>query len=563
LSRATIKTVGLVPDDLLQLFEAAGYRLKAYPDAIRVTTDQIEGPEPLLLADIGVHTAYGIVRGLQQDIPATQRFFVWDLDDKDANAAATYRELRILIDFSQAINRSLARTETADAAVRFLAREAGAEAVAVHYWSPEVGVELGRAAGFDRGHLTKLGAMLAEVVRPDNLAFRKGVTFADSPRSPKPAVPLSAIVPIVAKDELIGALSLRTSPREPISVETLKAMGRLAGVSMHNALLLERSEAHRQSLRAAEQSVTQAEKLAAVGMLAAGIAHEINNPASYIITNLTMLEEYVADLLGFADAVGRRLVEVAPESAEWLARERSARDVDYLTGDVPELIGRCLGGMARIREIVQDLRTFSHRGTGEAEWVDANQAISQVLKLAGPELRHRARVELDLRPVPLVRLESNRLVQVLLNLIINAYQAFGDRPRIENAVWVSSAWLKDSIRLVVSDNGPGVPEEARDRIFEPFYTTKPVGSGTGLGLAISYEIVKSLGGELRLELEPGRGAVFAVELALRSDERPDGLEWEVPSSTAGSSGMGSAGDSGLGSGGGDEQTEESEAESAS
>ncbi|MCA9566123.1 MAG: hypothetical protein KC561_21655, partial [Myxococcales bacterium] len=158
-------------------------------------------------------------------------------------------------------------------------------------------------------------------------------------------------------------------------------------------------------------------------------------------------------------------------------------------------------------------------------WVDINQLVTQVLKLAGAELRHRAKVELDLRPVPLLKLEANRLTQVLLNLIINAYQAFGERAQSENMLWAGSARDGNTVRLYVADNGPGIPKETQERIWEPFYTTKPVGVGTGLGLAICYDIVQGIGGDIAVESTVGRGTRFTVSFPLKTATRP-GLEWQ-------------------------------------
>ena len=370
-------------------------------------------------------------------------------------------------------------------------------------------------------------------MHPDNVPFRQGLRFGERPGEHRPPINVHAVVPILAKDALMGVLSVCFGQSVQLSNDTLKAMGRQLALSLLNGELIQRSEQTLASLRIAQQSMSQSEKLAAVGMLAAGIAHEINNPASFIITNLTMLSEYIDDILLYADDLAELHEGTAGVVADGMKALQEVHDIEYLRKDTPDLIARCLKGMQRIRDIVRDLRSFAHKGTGEAEWVDINQLIAQVLKLAGAELRHRAKVELDLRPVPNIRVESTRLLQVLLNLIINAYQSFADRDRSENTVWVGSAREGGAVRIFVADNGSGIPDEVQDRIFEPFFTTKPVGTGTGLGLAISYDLVKTMGGQIVLESQAGRGTRFTIELSLRESEQDTGLEWR-DATTAGS-----------------------------
>ena len=520
-----LKIVGQIDPDLLNLLEQAGYNVEVF-HPLEVEADNIESPDPVILADVGRYTARAIGRGLQRDVQATQRLFLWELEGADD--AAANQELQALIDFTQAVTRTLVTAEVADAAVRFLQREVGVVGVAIHYWSEEDGLELARAAGYEASQLAALEEYLSGVVDPQNVPFRQGLRFGEGPDDLPAPINLDAVVPILAKDALMGVMSVCFSAHIRLSVDVLKAMGRHLALSLLNGDLLQRSEETLASLRLAQQSMSQSEKLAAVGMLAAGIAHEINNPASFIITNLTMLTEYIDDILVFTDELTNLHRNTDGTEEKKLTALQEVHDLEYLRQDTPDLIARCLKGMHRIRDIVRELRSFAHKGSGQREWVDINQLIAQVLKLAGAELRHRASVELDLRPVPNVMVESTRLLQVLLNLIINAYQSFGDRPRSENSVRVASDSDDQTVMISVTDNGSGITQQVQDRIFEPFFTTKPVGTGTGLGLAISYDLVKTMGGQILLESQPGRGSRFVIQIPLRTDEQTAGVEWREP-----------------------------------
>ena len=517
-----LKIVGQLDPDLQILLEQAGYDIEVL-HPLEVDADNIESPDPVILSDVGRYTARAIGRGLQRDVQATQRLFLWELEGTDDTAAS--QELQALIDFTQAVTRTHATTEVADAAVRFLQREVGVVGVAIHYWSDESGLTLSRAAGYEASQLAALEEYLKGVVDPLNVPFRQGLRFGEGPDDLHAPINLDVVVPILAKDSLMGALSVCFSAHIRLSVDVLKAMGRHLALSLLNSDLLQRSEEALGSLRVAQQSMSQSEKLAAVGMLAAGIAHEINNPASFIITNLTMLTEYIDDILVYTDELSELHKRTSGADQGKLDALQEVHDLEYLRQDTPDLIARCLKGMHRIRDIVRELRSFAHKGSGQGEWVDINQLIAQVLKLAGAELRHRASVELDLRPVPNVVVESTRLLQVLLNLLINAYQAFGDRPRSENSVRVASSADEETVMISVSDNGSGITQEVQDRIFEPFFTTKPVGTGTGLGLAISYDLMKTMGGEIILDSTPGRGSQFLIRIPLRTEEHGDGVEW--------------------------------------
>jgi signal transduction histidine kinase len=234
-------------------------------------------------------------------------------------------------------------------------------------------------------------------------------------------------------------------------------------------------------------------RLAAVGELAAGIAHEINNPMAFVRSNLSQLESHWKHVRGELERAGR------------------ADELHQALGDVDELIGDSLEGVDRAAEIVRGVRNFAHPGNDLVrEPVDLHRLLEDALRLIGPQLRGRIQVERAFGTLPEVPGSPQQLRQVFVNLLLNASQAIspGGNIRLETRVEVNRALV------VVADDGPGIPPEIIDRIFDPFFTTKPVGEGTGLGLGIAYQIVRSHGGAIRVESTPGRGARFRVELPL-------------------------------------------------
>ncbi len=226
-----------------------------------------------------------------------------------------------------------------------------------------------------------------------------------------------------------------------------------------------------------------ADRLASVGTLAAGVAHEINNPLAYVLANLTRA-------LHLLERKG------SPQAAELSGLVREAQD-----------------GAARVRRIVQDLRVFARADDDVREQVDLRDVVRSSVHLADNEIRHRARLELALSPIPLVDGNQGRLGQVVVNLLVNAAQAIPEGAADRNVIRVSTR-VDAAGRpvLEVSDTGPGIPVEIQGRIFDPFYTTKRQSEGTGLGLTICAGIVASLGGKIELESEPGRGSTFRIVL---------------------------------------------------
>jgi PAS domain S-box-containing protein len=235
-------------------------------------------------------------------------------------------------------------------------------------------------------------------------------------------------------------------------------------------------------------------RMAAVGQLAAGVAHEVNNPASYVRTNMLLLREYWQSVNTLLEK--HRL-------------ERSD-DAHVVFADGAELIDESIEGIERITAIVDQIRRFSHAKSGERERAELHLLLEAVARMARPRLHANVRIERRFGSVPPVECAPRELEQVLLNLLLNAADAVGENGTIRLATSASGG----RARIDVEDDGCGIAPEALERVFDPFFTTKPVGQGTGLGLSISYEIVQRHGGEITVRSEVGRGSVFSVFLPL-------------------------------------------------
>jgi signal transduction histidine kinase len=265
-------------------------------------------------------------------------------------------------------------------------------------------------------------------------------------------------------------------------------------------------------LEEAQNQLLQADKMASIGQLAAGVAHEINNPIGFVSSNLNSLRTHVTELLALVDA--HEAAAAAPGNAEaraQLQQARGAAEIDYLRQDLPELLDESADGLARVKKIVQDLKDFAR--VDQADWQDAdlNTGLESTLNVVRHELKYKARVEKRLGVLPLVRCLAGQLNQVFMNLIVNASQAIAESGVITLSSGADGGW----VWVQVDDDGCGMSDEVCRRIFEPFYTTKDVGKGTGLGLSLSFSIVQRHGGAIQVRSAPGLGSAFRVWVPLR------------------------------------------------
>jgi two-component system, NtrC family, sensor kinase len=266
-------------------------------------------------------------------------------------------------------------------------------------------------------------------------------------------------------------------------------------------------------LKRAHESMFRREKMASIGQLAAGLAHEINNPIGYVSSNIQTLRKYVSRL-GIMMDFYRSAIEgpVLQNEIRQEAREKwKELKLDVISADMDDLIEQCLDGAERVRKIVSDLQAFSHVEDGAETSVDINREIDRTLNVITHEIPAGAEIIREYNHLPGFTCNPALLCQVFLNIILNALQSGSGKPRI----FLGTKCEDDVITIRISDNGTGIPEDIRSRIFDPFFTTKEVGKGTGTGLSVAYEIVTAYGGGIDVDSEPGGGATFVVRLPVR------------------------------------------------
>ena len=274
-----------------------------------------------------------------------------------------------------------------------------------------------------------------------------------------------------------------------------------------------------------QSQLAHAQKLESIGLLAAGIAHEINTPIQYVGDNMLFLQESFHDLSTLLEhyaALYQMCTEGTPTASvlHQIKTTAATIDVAYLTEEIPTAIQQSLEGVERVATIVRAMKEFSHPGTKEKVSVDLNKAIESTITVARNEWKYVAQMVTDLAPdLPLVPCAPGELNQVILNILVNAAHALGDvvgdgAPE-RGTITVSTRQVGDGVEIRIADTGPGIPTAIRDKIFDPFFTTKEVGKGTGQGLAIAHTVVvEQHSGQLTFETAEGQGTTFIIRLPL-------------------------------------------------
>lgn len=269
-------------------------------------------------------------------------------------------------------------------------------------------------------------------------------------------------------------------------------------------------------LNVVQEHLLQNEKMASIGQLAAGVAHEINNPIGYVHSNIGALETYLNDLFLILDAYARTenvLMIDAAAHAE-LQRLKAELNLDFLRTDIPLLMAESKEGISRVSKIVQDLKDFSHvNSSQEWKWVDLHQGLNSTLNVVNNEIKYKAEVVKEYGVLPEIECLPSEINQVFLNLLVNAAHAIADTER--GIITLRSGCDDLRVWIEVADTGSGIAPENLKRIFDPFFTTKPIGKGTGLGLSLSYGIVTKHGGSIEVDSKVGTGTTFRVILPQR------------------------------------------------
>jgi len=285
---------------------------------------------------------------------------------------------------------------------------------------------------------------------------------------------------------------------------------KLAEQTLNHSLAEQR--ALNKKLEEAHNQLLQAEKMASIGQLAAGVAHELNNPIGFVHSNLGTLGGYLRDLLFIIESYDKAINAAGAERARaHMDQLRKERDFDFVRDDIFQLVTESRNGMDRLRRIVLDLKTFSRPGSQDWEYADLNQGLESTLNIVGSELKYKCTIIKELGNLPPIYCRFSQINQVFLNLLVNAGQAIEEKGEITLRTRISG---EEQVVIEISDTGKGIPPENLSRIFDPFFTTKPVGKGTGLGLSISYSIVQAHHGRIEVESKIGRGTIFRVILPI-------------------------------------------------
>jgi len=268
-------------------------------------------------------------------------------------------------------------------------------------------------------------------------------------------------------------------------------------------------------LQSTQEQLVQTEKMASLGQLVAGIAHEIKNPLNFIYGNTGFLSDYTRKLEALLEEYDR-LPSLSPEDRTRIAGMKESFNYNFIREDLPTLINNFTEGASRINQIVSDLRTFSRMDSYTMSEIDVHASIEISLNLLRNQYKERIEIHREYGDIPKIQGYSGKLSQVFMNLLANAFHAIGN----QGDVWIRTRAAGETVEVEIQDNGHGIPRENLKRIFEPFFTTKAVGQGTGLGLSISYGIIEQHRGRIFIAQAPGGGSIFTVRLPIFQEKEP-------------------------------------------
>ena len=279
-----------------------------------------------------------------------------------------------------------------------------------------------------------------------------------------------------------------------------------------------------QNLSLTKEQLIKSEKMASIGQLAAGVAHEINNPIAFIKGNLNSLKKYIETYKHLLNHHNNIITALkagdkaqARNEIRTIHRIEKEEDLEFIDEDIIELLTESINGTARVQEIVKGLKTYSHSANDELEPTDLNACLEDTLKMLNNEIKYQCDVVTDLKPVPSFNCNSGQMIQVFTNLVVNASHAMEEHGTLTVKTSLINKADKQTIEITIADTGKGIPEENLSKLFDPFFTTKPVGQGTGLGLSISQGIIEDHHGTMSVQSTVGVGTIFTIQLPLDSE----------------------------------------------
>jgi len=369
-----------------------------------------------------------------------------------------------------------------------------------------------------------------ENISINNLSQEKQYAFDPYVKEKNPIS--AACIPILAKDNILGIIYLENNLAEaafdPKRISFFSTISAQLGISIENASLYENleakvvertqeivkqkeaTEAALESLKSTQSKLVESEKMASLGQLTAGIAHEINNPINFVKANIDSLKLDIDDLKSILAAYHEVQAESAEEKLQHAQKLAEELDLNFLLMEIDKLIEDIKEGAIRTSDIVSGLRNFSRLDEDAFKFVDINKGIDSTLTLLNSQLRDKVKVHKDYSELELVECLPGKINQVLMNILTNSIQAIPER----GDIFIKTEQNKEKVYISIKDTGTGMTDEVKNKIFEPFFTTKDVGEGTGLGLSISYGIIERHGGEITVNSTPSIGTEFIVSLPI-------------------------------------------------
>jgi signal transduction histidine kinase/DNA-binding response OmpR family regulator len=391
--------------------------------------------------------------------------------------------------------------------------------------------------GFENDHGQKIMDLMKQKGKPEFTLIK---TFMQKYFYSVVAIPLNK------EDAIMGTIYIAVKKENSIS-DTI--IGLLEKVSLNISMAIQRVAAEERlkrlnkkfldannKLKKTQSRMVQSERLAAVGQLGAGVAHEINNPSAFVYSNLGTLKQYMETMEKYyVRAKEIMLKSASHDISNQFLNEEEQDEISFLWNDSKDLIDESVEGMTRIKDIVRDLRTFSELSEDNLEEIDINELLEKMLNMVGNQISYKAKLIKNYSEIPVICGNGGKLGQAFLNMLINSIQSLPEDDK-ENKFIKVSTMVKDGwIKVIVEDTGCGIKPEDMPRIFDPFFTARPIGEGKGLGLAITHEVIKLHGGNIEVNSQPGKGTTFDVSLPVSNverkveeKERPDTSKKPVP-----------------------------------
>ena len=412
-----------------------------------------------------------------------------------------------------------------DLALRIASRVVNASSVVCFRWRAEEGWPVAFVSenvsqwGYTADALLGGKPSFAEMIHPDDLAqvMQEVVDYTAEGRSPyfqeyRIVTQGGHIRWVIDETMVIRAADGHVEFYDGVLTDITDR--KLAEETLGQSLVEQR--ALNKKLEEAHNQLLQSEKMASIGQLAAGVAHELNNPIGFVQSNLGTLDGYLRDLMFIVESYDQALAEGGSDAAKMRMDEiRAERDFDFVRNDIFQLVTESRDGLDRLRRIVLDLKTFSRAGSQDWEYAELNQGLESTLNIIWNELKYKCKVTKAFGELPPVYCQLSQINQVFLNLLVNAGQAIeAEDGKLGEITLRTCLQGDDQVMIEVVDTGKGIPPENLSRIFDPFFTTKPVGKGTGLGLSLSYSIVKAHHGRIEVDSQVGQGTTFRVILPI-------------------------------------------------